>query len=124
MGEEVSGALRVKGSEKDIFINKYDGSTRRRFTIAHELGHYFLHHDPSVSPDETIVSLRSARTKKESEADLFAAELLMPKDHVLSIYEKLNPPFLSDIAKHFNVSKAAMAFRLDYLGKRGEYINL
>ena len=32
---------------KTIFVNKTDFATRQRFTVAHELGYYILHHSPN-----------------------------------------------------------------------------
>lgn len=52
---------------------------RRNFTIAHELGHFLLGHSiPSGTEQESIERTAS----QEREADVFAAELLMPEDLV------------------------------------------
>lgn len=118
----ISGILLVTGDKKDIVVNKNDIPERKRFTIAHELGHYFRHYDHSASPDSMMISFRSARTEKEYEADEFAAKLLMPKEYVEEEYKKLTVPYISTLAKEFNVLKAAMAYRLDTLGMR--YIQL
>lgn len=44
---EISGIIRYdKEREKyEIIVNKNNAWVRKRFTIAHELGHYFLHRD-------------------------------------------------------------------------------
>lgn len=49
----------------------YDLS-RQRFTLAHELGHIFLHHHTKYKYLSNYV--------KEKSADAFAGELLMPRD--------------------------------------------
>lgn len=52
---------------------------RRNFTIAHELGHYVLGHGiPNGCDHEST----ERTTYQEREADVFAAELLMPEDMV------------------------------------------
>ena len=42
---DISGALRREGNGWKIYVNRQDSPQRKRFTIAHELGHYFLHAD-------------------------------------------------------------------------------
>ena len=124
--KKVSGALYFADGKADIFVNAKDSEERQRFTIAHELGHYFLHIDKTSAQKRAIVSLRSDRNDLERSADFFAAELLMPADRVNDVYkefeEKQKIPYISDLAQIFNVSKAAMHYRLDSLGKN--YIRL
>jgi IrrE N-terminal-like domain len=54
----------------------------RRFTTAHELGHYFLHPDLVYHRDIPLIGTEyteiRGRLPEEVEADLFAAEVLMP----------------------------------------------
>ena len=113
---EISGALLVRGNERNIFVNINDVPTRQRFTIAHELGHYFLHHNEAASENDLIISFRGERNEKEFEADFFAAELLMPEEQVSKAYKQLSIPFVSILATQFNVSNAAMRYRLNELG--------
>lgn len=72
----ISGA--VHHGLKTIYINFEEKAVRQHFTLAHEIGHAVLH------AGEDIVDLRdsltSPRNDKEREANLFAAELLMPLD--------------------------------------------
>lgn len=57
-----------------ITINSSHPASRRRFTLAHEMGHIVLSHEATVPIDE----LEHSRLEKQ--ADVFAAELLMPAD--------------------------------------------
>lgn len=62
----------------------------KRFTIAHELGHYFLHF-----PDNEYGLLahrehRKGKGKEENEADYFAACLLLPRDKFIDLYNKVS----------------------------------
>lgn len=64
----------------------------RRFTGAHEIGHFALH--PTVaslreSPSTGADVRKAFRTFEEVEADAFAAELLMPEKLVASIFRAL-----------------------------------
>src|SRR5690554_6662521 len=43
--EDICGMLIIDQYEKTIVYNKNQSNERRNFTIAHELGHYFLHRD-------------------------------------------------------------------------------
>jgi len=55
-----------------ITLNKNHPASRRRFTLAHELGHIVLGHESTLASDE------NEATRLEAEADAFASELLMP----------------------------------------------
>src|SRR5271167_4116851 len=45
-GHEISGAIEKSGDDTYVItVNSRDSDTRKRFTMAHELGHYILHRD-------------------------------------------------------------------------------
>ncbi|MGH3265723.1 MAG: ImmA/IrrE family metallo-endopeptidase [Trebonia sp.] len=62
---------------------------RRRFTIAHELGHYFLHVSETLHVDRAAhFRLRSQLSSEgidvtEIQANRFAASLMMPDEMIL-----------------------------------------
>jgi Zn-dependent peptidase ImmA (M78 family) len=65
-----------------IIYNSDVSEGRRRFTIAHEFGHYLMHRPvfpDGLQCDEESVTFRGG-TELEQEADTFAAYLLMPFD--------------------------------------------
>lgn len=113
-----------RGSTTRIFVEQSDPPYRKRFSIAHELGHHLLH----LMADGEIVDKRanmfrertpdradwSPRRFKEIEANWFAAELLMPKEFVRTEW-RANPN-VATMAKIFNVSEQAMGYRIDGLG--------
>ena len=119
-----------------IFINPLENNhiNRRRFTIAHELGHFFLHKDstPDGFTDTTRTMSRTTSywDPVESEANDFAARLLMPEKFILSegkkvienfkiVYKQERIPqdyFISNMAQIFNVSVQAMTYRLKNIG--------
>jgi hypothetical protein len=64
----------------------------KRFTAAHEIGHFILHPEiTSLREDpRTDGAIRAPlRTLKEKEADLFAAELLMPERFFNQVFASL-----------------------------------
>lgn len=116
--DNVSGAL-IKDKDKDpvIVLCKSDSKNRKRFTCAHEIGHYAYRLTTNGDHYE-YVDLRgdSASTGADPEevyANQFAAELLMPKDEVAKLSNKSMPAFI--IAQHFGVSDDAMRYRLKNL---------
>ena len=124
---EYSGFLAVK--EKTIVVNLNHPPARRRFTIAHEIGHYQLHRR---SEDIPVFIDRAVYHRKESvagvdhlmemQANAYAAGLLMPEalldeyleDHPALDLEK--PADIKTLAEEFEVSRPAMEFRLINLG--------
>lgn len=119
--------------EFGIFIEEKDHPNRKRFTFAHELGHYFLHKkflqsgawyfldtEKSFSLFRTTcptqyeeIDVKEIEKEKirEAEANCFAAEFLMPKDLVEKAYHELNYN-IKELASFFRVSEQAMTFRL------------
>lgn len=105
-----------------IGLNRGDGEKRQRFTLAHELGHYFLHSDLLEPGGEHFDRLYTGHNDSgvlspsdESQANRFAAELLMPKAHVSRMW-RANPTEHWRMAREFGVSSKAMAWRLVNLG--------
>jgi predicted transcriptional regulator len=107
----VSGVLLPATSE--IWVRRDESETRRRFTIAHEVGHHFLHSDGATvlcRPVDVDQADETARAK-EREANRFAAELLMPEP-LIRERVKVDGLDVTALAGTFNVSPIAMAFRL------------
>jgi Zn-dependent peptidase ImmA (M78 family) len=107
----ISGLLYPE--ERKVYVNASDVPARRRFTIAHELGHWICQclegrgapvmcRAEDVSPD--------ADRTLEREANVFAAELLMPEAAVREAATE------QDSAARFGVSEQAMQWRLFSFG--------
>jgi Zn-dependent peptidase ImmA (M78 family) len=96
-----------------ILVNAGHSLTRKRFTIAHELGHFLLHRE-RLDNGEMIddAMYRSGVTaKEETEANRFAAELLMPFALVRSLLAAgISAP--EQLAAKLQVSLPAMRIRL------------
>ncbi|MFN0139220.1 MAG: ImmA/IrrE family metallo-endopeptidase [Pyrinomonadaceae bacterium] len=97
-------------------VNKNHHPNRRRFSLAHELGHYFFHGDRSVLEDvatiDTPVSRDEVHGKDvyESEADTFAGELLVPLAFLKTAYKP--GMTTADLASIFEVSEEVAAIAL------------
>lgn len=121
LDDDMSGALvKVAPDKYEIHVNALHPETRQRFTIAHELGHYVHHrsllgdgvNDNKAYRTTTADKLFNPRIgpHQETEANRFAASLLMPTEAV----EKLRGSGMSveQMAKHLGVSQHAMSIRL------------
>ena len=95
-----------------IHVNGSNQEVRQRFTIAHELGHYFSGHN-DVYRD---IYTSNGYNQDEILANNFAAELLMPKDKIEYYMDQLIIKDISHLARIFNVSKEALLIRLGKLG--------
>lgn len=117
MDKEISGILEKRRSGWIVFVNQWHHLHRQRFTLAHELAHFFLHRN--IMQKFTDVSYFSRtnekRSKMEIEADQFAANLLMPKEIFIEQIESGNNS-ISNLSDIFKVSMLAVKFRAKNLG--------
>ena len=101
----------------EIWVRRDEPAPRRRFTIAHEIGHHLLHSDGAAvlcRPADVEAAAADARAR-EREANRFAAELLMPEPLVRAEADAHGPDPIG-LAGRFGVSDVAMGFRLVTLG--------
>jgi Zn-dependent peptidase ImmA (M78 family) len=125
-----------------IMINKdIPNMGRRNFTIAHELGHFFLNHKSQSSSFECyendITEDKQATKDIEHEANHFASCFLMPEQKIIKAFcgilkyskRATSKYFLhvkkenygvwrnicDNLTKRFGVSEAALRYRLIYL---------
>lgn len=88
---------------------------RKRFTIAHELGHWEMHADKSQFIVCNESDMRDyGRSPMEVEANMFAAELLMPARHFRAAACNLQPSLhtVKQLANEFQTTLTATAIRL------------
>jgi Zn-dependent peptidase ImmA (M78 family) len=112
--EENPGAIHIFDlHDFVIYVPTHTTEERDRFTIAHELGHYFLHYVPKHTVKALPVQMVASRygsDRVEWEANWFAAAFLMPSRPFRSIFEKHNVDLIA-VAKHFRVSEQAALVR-------------
>lgn len=103
------GLFKLPHGELIIKLNSDSSSVRKRFTLAHEIGHLFLN---------TVPALRSSHRADEAlerTCDLIAVELLMPEDETTAFVRELGSPAaakLREIASRFRVSLQTAAIRV------------
>lgn len=122
--DDISGILYLEAGKKpQIIINGTHSDERKRFTAAHELGHFILHKQTSGIHIDKRLFFRNKVSKEatdpaEVEANRFAAELLMPKKLISKAVEKMgsSEDIVKDLAREFKVSTMAMGIRLERLG--------
>ena len=127
--ESLSGLISKRGENVTMLVNQSDPPRRKRFTIAHELGHHFLHllseQDGEFADTDAELKIDLYRDSEnsseatenraqETEANQFAAALLMPAELVANAYK--DTPIVTELAELFNVSDVSMAIRLEQLG--------
>lgn len=129
------GKIEFDGNTPVITINPYENSyePRKRFTLAHEIAHYCLHsdkHNGFVDTRNNMSRNGSYWDAYESEANTFAAQLLMPKFLIIKEAQRLicnykiennneKIPFnyfVGRMSDYFNVSNSAMEYRLKSMG--------
>jgi hypothetical protein len=125
-GQALSGLLLPALGE--IWVNAgeaRDWPPRRRFTIAHELGHWELHRHTDgsvfcrsgvVEPD--VSEVRLALPPHEGEANAFGAAVLMPARLIREQYMSCGRDF-ARLCDTFGASGAAMGRRLHAVIKPG-----
>jgi Zn-dependent peptidase ImmA (M78 family) len=114
---QFSGMLIRKDGYALIGINSTESVVRQRFTMAHELGHFFLHPNQDAFIDYRDNKRDVIRTPREQQANMFAAALLMPREGLRKdcrIFAKhgMTDDDLRMLAKRYQVSEDAMRFRL------------
>ena len=85
-GRALAGFVYGDSSRAFIFLNRDDPFARRRFSLAHEIGHFMLHGGGALAratarPGPVLLD-DEPEDPREVEAHAFAAELLMPWEMV------------------------------------------
>lgn len=126
---DISGCLIRKDGRGIIGVNPSQHPNRRRFTIAHEIGHFILHKGAEIHLDRVPsfrVNFRDADSstgmyQDEIEANFFAAELLMPARFLTNEFEAIDlsaddDTTMQNLASRYGVSVQALTYRLINLG--------
>lgn len=131
----IIGKIEFDNDNPVVTINPYENSygPRRRFTLAHEIAHYCMHSDKTSGFVDTRKEMSRSGAywdEHESEANTFAAQLLMPKTLLIKEANKLienykqefngekipSKYFIDHMSSVFDVSTPAMEYRLKNIG--------
>ena len=105
------GFTTLVGYKKAIYLNERKGTTqRRRFTMAHEIGHIVLDHpiNPIIYRNSEVDENQSPT---EIQANIFARDLLMPA----GVLAALHVTTVDEIMQICNVSRISAQIRLERL---------
>lgn len=104
-----------------IVVDASESLQRRRFSVAHELGHIVLF--PKMDP---VFHNPRRRSFEETICNRFAGNILMPDVSVRVYYQRHPKPFIESVAECFSVSPLVAGIQLKRLGlpfrKIGRYL--
>jgi Zn-dependent peptidase ImmA (M78 family) len=131
--DPLAGFIFAAGRVGWAFVSAADSLARRRFTAAHELGHFIMHRATMGRfRADTEATLREAdeevADRMEREANRFAVELLMPADVCRARAEELPKKchccprgvLVYRLASELLVSREALRYRLQSLEEGDE----
>lgn len=118
------GSIRKQDDGFIIYVSPFQSSERKKITIAHELGHLFLHMGYKINSElwnkqKNETYYRSGDSLMEYQANEFAAALLMPKKaykEIMDQYTNGNQVETDKVADYFGVSISAASNRGKFLG--------
>ena len=127
-GAYYDGTIRKVGdTEFEIKISSSQGNERKNFTVAHELGHLFIHMgfrtDYMLWNSQGVNDIyhRFGNSEQEIQANEFAASILMPRECFIEKVNRCtnladNTVDIAKVAAQFNVSTSAAIYRGKNLG--------
>lgn len=118
-GDSFDGMLEHRSGRFHIFCNvsRAQNSARIRFTLSHELGHFFIDDHRQVLeaglPPHQSLSEYQSDNPAEQEADHFASNLLMPRARFVKAASRLpvGAPAILSLNEQFGTSRTSTALR-------------
>ena len=115
----------VDHENREVVLNKNETPERRRFTLAHELGHIILNSNNRKQHRDNILNNQLdiyANDDKEVEANYFAGCILMPRNVFIREFNSIKGDIdykIQKLAYYFGVSKLAVNVRANVLNLIG-----
>ena len=129
--DTILGMAYSKGDKVGILYSNTLCSKDINYVVAHELAHCCLHlpvsaefHVELKTKNDIYSSFlskplkNSQVLKKEKEADMFAADLLIPTEMLVSYIKNSDSLSIEDISNHFNVPELLVHKKIIMLSKR------
>lgn len=115
------GQIEIQGDSAEITLHKDLSENRKRFTLAHEIGHKLKHgswHEGDITAEHVPQALTLNRSAKkgglEAEVNRFAARLLVPRAKLVEYAEiSSDDDYLADT---FGVSRKVIEIRKQEVG--------
>ena len=107
--EDIASA--VSHTKKKIYINQNNTTEQQLFSIAHKVGHIVLHGDNH----DYIDSPNHYKNSKGEEAELFALDLLMPKEIFSKKWQQVNHDNIK-LSHYFGVTVEVIKKRASQIG--------
>ena len=105
--DRIDGRCAIAGGKHPVIVtNRSLLGDRQRFTLAYHLGYLVMHFHTSPAFDRDL----------SHEANLFAAEFLMPEEDIKKDLTELNFAKLPDLKKKWKASMISLVYRADDLG--------
>jgi Zn-dependent peptidase ImmA (M78 family) len=118
---DIAGVLLLHAAgDSFVAINADHHPVRQRFTLAHELGHLHLGHQPRIELVSDVFG--SATDPQEAEANYFAAEFLAPRHGLTTWLEEraeigaVGLEAVARIALEFGIAYTTACYRLERAG--------
>lgn len=113
----------IVGSKRNavIAVNSRSQPERRRFSLAHELGHWHHHRGQILfCGDRDVGNFANDALNPERQADVFASDLILPNYLVDPRLRKMRRPTLSaarELAAEFSASLTTTLFKMTLLNR-------
>jgi len=118
----LKGMYKVIERNRFIFVNSGLDEYERRVIIAHELGHDALHRELAVDGALHEFVLYDMKTRPEYEANVFAADILLDEEKIISLAERGFDE--TQIAMKLGVNINLLLIKLNEMNKQGYSFNL
>lgn len=114
----ISGMLTKEDGKYKIYVEIRHPENRKRFTIAHELAHFFLHKNLDDNFEDKVFFRGVLTDSIEHQANNFASNLLMPKEVFLKEVKE-GRGRIEELSEFFKVSTLAVRVRAKQLNLTG-----
>ena len=117
--EDNNAILNLNNNNESHINNLNEQKLQNRFTIAHQLGHYFLNHKKTKQDDfifvddDDVFNGKKNYDYREVEANMFAARLLIPTDALREIMINVKNATIEDVAQLFQVKESYIAYKFN-----------
>jgi Zn-dependent peptidase ImmA (M78 family) len=114
--DEWSAATLRNGDNYLIILNDAHDPARQNNTLAHEIGHVILRHEPAKMyvTDDGLMMMSEYNEDREQEAIYFAGALLVPREALLNLIT--SGASNKEASLHFEVSEALIRMRRNMTG--------